>query len=389
MKRIRPLRSTRATPDQQALMRDARALGFSGSRLEDAFWEARLTRQIDALLKSGDEDALNSALEQLYQGNDRGYESLIDLMESRAESHSTEKGGNLLLIALPVLAWSRFSIPSGPIRKEVMTNLRVQLQAHVLAADVKLGLADILFSPEQLPFGFCETARFTGRLGHTALHNDDLHLDPGQLPEAMNFLSDIRYVLGVVAFAEGAPAFRWQEDGGNRDQVLRQWQQQGGEALRPLFPGCALETELPTAFFNACRDADRAARPYALRASVAFLNTVLNAAPNELTATMAPFEDDGRLVEYRIGFTQANKPQVVHGVVWPLLDGEDENTDVPAQVEALLKEAGGVQFRYLDNDFPAEYCEDCGVPYYPNPDGEAVHAELPEEQNNAIPRHLH
>jgi uncharacterized protein YuzB (UPF0349 family) len=39
--------------------------------------------------------------------------------------------------------------------------------------------------------------------------------------------------------------------------------------------------------------------------------------------------------------------------------------------------------------FPLEYCDDCGAPLYPNPDGEPVHAELPEEQAEAAPRHLH
>lgn len=389
MKRIRTLRSARSTPLQQALIRDARALGLSGSRVEDAFWEARLTRQIDALLKSGDEDAINAALEQLYQGNDQGYEGLIDMVESRAESHVTENGSSQLLIALPILAWSRFSIPSGPIRSEVLNNLRVQLQAHVLAADTQVGLADVLFSPDQLPFGFCETARFTGRLGRASLHSENLHVDAGQLPEAMHFLSDVRYVLGVVSFAQGAPAFRWQEEGGDRNQVLRQWQQQGGETLRPLLPGCALEAQLPTAYFSACREADRAARPYALRASVSFLTTALNAAPSELGAVVAPFVDNDRLVEYRIGFTLREQSNVVYGLVWPLLDGEDDNTDVPSQLEALLKETGITRFRYLDSDFPAEYCEDCGAPYYPNPENEAVHAEMPEEQTNAIPRHLH
>ena len=31
---------------------------------------------------------------------------------------------------------------------------------------------------------------------------------------------------------------------------------------------------------------------------------------------------------------------MVHGVVWPLLDSEDETADVGGQIEALLKELG-------------------------------------------------
>jgi hypothetical protein len=36
-----------------------------------------------------------------------------------------------------------------------------------------------------------------------------------------------------------------------------------------------------------------------------------------------------------------------------------------------------------------EYCDDCGAPLYPNPEGEPVHAELPEPEEEALPRHLH
>jgi uncharacterized protein YuzB (UPF0349 family) len=36
-----------------------------------------------------------------------------------------------------------------------------------------------------------------------------------------------------------------------------------------------------------------------------------------------------------------------------------------------------------------EYCDDCGAPLYPNPEGEPVHAELPEQEEEAVPRHLH
>jgi hypothetical protein len=43
----------------------------------------------------------------------------------------------------------------------------------------------------------------------------------------------------------------------------------------------------------------------------------------------------------------------------------------------------------LDQRFPLEFCDDCGAPLYPNPEGEPVHAEMPEEQTEATPRHLH
>jgi hypothetical protein len=34
---------------------------------------------------------------------------------------------------------------------------------------------------------------------------------------------------------------------------------------------------------------------------------------------------------------------------------------------------------FLDHHFPMEFCDDCGAPMYPNPEGELVHAEMPEQ----------
>jgi hypothetical protein len=389
MKRNRPARSTRSSPALENLLQVANALGDSSSRLEDTFWESRLSQQIDKLLQAGEDELLNGALDQLYQRGDRGYEALADILESRTESHTTPDGDDLLLIALPILAWSRYAIPSGPVTPALLDTVKVQLKAHVLAADVRLGLADFLFSPEQLPPGFSDTARFCGTLGRQAQQDHDLHIDAGQMPEAMSFLSDTRYLLAVVATRQGGPFFRWQETDGKRETAQSCWQTQGCEALRPLFPGCALDAQLPLAFFSACREADRAARPYALKASVDFLNTVLTPKVGSLQATVAPFQDERRLVEYRIGFSLDDTTKVVHGVVWPLLDNEDENTDITAQISTTLKQAGLSQINLLDQTFPTEYCDDCGAPFYPTPEGDPVHAEMPEDDSPNVSRHLH
>jgi hypothetical protein len=204
----------------------------------------------------------------------------------------------------------------------------------------------------------------------------------------MNFLSDTRYLLGAVAAPRGTALFRWQEDDGDPAESFRQWAQQGGDALRPLLPACAIEFLPVLAYHAAVRDADRASRPWSLRSAVAFLQTVLNQPAAELRAVVAPFHDR-QLEEYRIGFTQRGSSDVVHGVVWPLLENEDENNDAPTQIEAALREAGVSSVLMLDQRFPLEFCDDCGAPLYPNPEGEPVHAELPEAQAEAAPRHLH
>ena len=390
MKRTRLPRRARQTPDSELLTRLATRLSQSSNRIEDAWWESRLAAHIDRLLADNAEETLIAVLDQLYNGGSRAYDELADMIESCAETRRAEGSGGLdvVMIAVPLLAWSRFQIPSGSIPAAQMEAVRVHLQAHVLAADAKLGLCDVLYSPDQLPQNYVETAQLTEKLAKAAVHGRNLKIDPAQLPETMSFLSDTRYMLGAVAAPRGAAMFRWQEDDGDPAESFRQWALQGGDALRPLLPACALEFLPVLAYHAAVRDADRASRPWSLRAAVAFLQTVLNQPAGELRAVVAPFHDR-QLEEFRIGFTRRGSSDVVHGVVWPLLENEDENNEAPAQIEATLREAGVASVLMLDQRFPLEFCDDCGAPLYPNPEGEPVHAELPEDQAESAPRHLH
>jgi hypothetical protein len=390
MKRNRLPRRARQTPDSELLTRLATRLSQSSNRIEDAYWETRLATLIDRLLADNAEEVLIAVLDHLYNGGSRAYDELADMIESCAETRraETNNGLDVVMFAAPVLGWSRFQIPSGSIPAAQLDALRVHLQAHVLAADAKLGLADILYSPDQLPQNYVDTAQLTEKLAKAAVHGRNLKTDPAQLSETMSFLSDTRYLLGAVAAPRGAAMFRWQEDDGDPVESFRQWTQQGGDALRPLLPACALEFLPVLAYHASVRDADRASRPWSLRAAVAFLQTVLNLPVTELRAVVAPFHDR-QLEEFRIGFTQRGSSEVVHGVVWPLLEHEDESNDAPNQIEATLREAGIVSVLLLDQRFPLEFCDDCGAPLYPNPDGEPVHAELPEEQAETAPRHLH
>lgn len=208
------------------------------------------------------------------------------------------------------------------------------------------------------------------------------------MPETAQFLSDTRYLLAAVAVPRGEAIFRWQESDGSREQSLAQWRQQGGACLAPLLPGCATDLVLPEGYFAASRAAEKDGRPYSVRASVAFLGTALETPAANLRAVVAPFWDR-ELEEYRIGFTLHGSEQVVHGVVWPLLGDETEASDCVAQIEAVLRESGVTDIVNLEHHFPLEYCDDCGVPLYPSPEGEIAHAEMPEEHAEQMPRHLH
>ncbi|MDB5814847.1 MAG: hypothetical protein JWN23_1964 [Rhodocyclales bacterium] len=389
MKRSRLGRRSGLPREAENLLWLAVGLAESGSRAEDTFWDTRLAVAVDGLLHSGDEDALSAALDHLYTSNPAAHDALADAVESRAEGGSGDPARHqALLITAPILAWSRFNIPASTLPASALANLRVHLSAHVLADKVKLAFANVLFSPDQLPQGYCETARFAAELAAAAERNRDLTIDAETLPETARFLSDVRYLVAAVISEPGAPIFRWQEKDGSREHSALQWRTQGSACLAPLLAGCATELVLPDAYFAACRQADRMSRAYSIRASVAFLSTTLDTPPDGVRAVIAPFFDR-QLEEYRIGFTTLGSNAVVHGVVWPLLGVEDDNPDVPQQIEQTLRECGVTTVLQLEQRFPMEYCDDCGSPMYPSPDGEAVHAELPEESAEQVPRHLH
>ena len=389
MKRPRQKRRGGLGRDAEQLIWLATGLAESGSRAEDRYWDRLLCVAIDQLLEDSDEETLNAALDHLFSADSQGYDELADFIESRAESASgVSPDHDVLLIAAPVLAWSRYRIPANTISPAVLANLRVQMQAHIFAHHVKLALADFVFSPDQLPQGYCATADFAAQLGRSAIAGHDLHIETAGMPETAPFLSDTRYLLAAVAVPKGEPLFGWQQADGSRDQALGQWRKQGGACLTPLLPGCAMEVVLPDAYFAASRRADKDGRPYAIRASVAFLGAELEAPAANLRAVIAPFHDR-ELEEYRVGLTLRGSDEVVHGVVWPLLGAEDDSVDSSAEIEAVLRDCGVAEIVNLDHRFPLEYCDDCGAPLYPSPDGEIVHAEMPEEHGEQAPRHLH
>jgi len=390
MKRNRFGNRDRLSRDAAELQRLAIGLSESGGRLEDDFWETRLADLVTDLMHAGAEDDLVMAMDRLFESQPLAHDELANAVEAAAESHELELGGQIYdiqLFASPVLAWSRYTIPAGPLGNTVLDTLKVQLGAHVFAAEARLALVDFLFSPDQLPRSFCDTWKLTRELGEQALAGHNLHLESRDLPETNRFLSDVRYLIGVAAVPRGSALFRWNEVDGHKEKALAAWIKQGSPSLAPLLTGCAYEPLLADAYHSACRHADKNSRAYAVKASVAFLQTTLGLLPDEMRAVVAPCYDQ-RLEEYRIGLGPHHQDQVYHGVVWALLGNEDEHSDVAGQIETTLRECGVKHIMTLDHPIPMEFCDDCSAPFFPNADGELVHAEMPE-QPDAMPQTLH
>ena len=379
----RPRQPSRATSAGNAsrLVHLAAGLARSGSRLEDAHWEAQLTQEIDRLLRSRSESVFNAALDDLFERDPRAYDALMDLTESRTESGTVARDSEVkdaLLIAAPILGWSRNTVPTGPLRPAVLTALRTYLTEHVVAVDAELALADCLYSPDQLPGGFADTARFSADLFDALAHRHDLNIDFDDMPTTVPLVADVRYLFAAVAAPRGMPLFRWQETGGDRIRSLEAWKLHAGEALRSALPGCAFELLLPDAFFAATRQTDQEAPPYALKAGALYLETTLSIAAADLTAIIAPCYGY-ELEEFRVSLLRREDNEVLHGTVWPAWGMEDDSTDVVTRITATLREAGIDDIHTLEQRFSLEYCPDCGTPMFADRASELVHAEMPEE----------
>ena len=394
MKESRHARSGRdrkphLSADAERLVSAALGLANSGSRVEDRYWDGQLAQRIERLLDTGHPQSIHDALDRLNQTDGEAYGALIEAVETAAESLVVEVGGarwDVLLVAAPMVAWTRFRIPSGPIAAEIQLALSAHWQAHVLARDVRFRMAPYLYSVDQLPRDFGELRRLARRLGQAAAApgGPTPRIDLKSLPETAEMLADGRFLVAAVAAPEGTPLFRWQQtdphEHASRIQCLEHWIAQARPSLEPLLPGCGFECLLPDAYHINLREADRRVRPYAIKAAVHFLTHALDLDTEGIKATVAAFGDD-RVDEYRIGLSIGDSEEVAQGVVWPLLGAEGE-ADEPSPLDRIrdtLREAGVTEMRTWSELTEPEYCEDCGVPLYPNHAGEVVHAEMPED----------
>ncbi len=391
----------RLSRDAERLVTFAQSLSGSGSRVEDAYWEALIGHELERLLDHGADAAIDGALDHLDATLPAGFDALIDLAEGQAETATLDVDGTpmqALLVAAPILAWSRYSVPSGAIKADVARTLETQLRAHCAAADARVGLAPYLYSIDQLPRDFCEVRALTRALGQVATGAEAKKSGGKRMPETAPLLADTRYLLAAFIARPGAPLFRWQDSADtrgaerreySREQSLERWRTQGLPTVSTLMPGCVIDLLIPDGYHVASRESDREIRPYAVRAALAFLEGALEVKTPQLRAVIAAFGND-KPEEYRIGFTLPRNPDVVHGVVWPLF-GREEGPEVDGpeeQIAALLRENGVTDIVTLEQGFPLEFCDDCGAPLFADPVGDLVHAELPEE-TEAPRAHLH
>lgn len=423
MRRLRKTPSSRLLAESQRLVLLSQALMQAGSRIEERSWERLLDALVLRLLKSNHQDVIEAALDQLFEARSDAYDALMEALESASESAAVEHEGiryDALLIAIPILCWTRFAIPTGQVPPGMLEHFKQRLSAHILAADTLVTISPAIYSIDQLPRGAAELHALTQKIALAAVSGTGWK-QPASSVETPPFLADARFLIAAVAAREGQPLFQWQTVDPPHDVAARQaeglirWRAEMTSDLNTLFPGCSVELSLPNAFAHALRLAEKDIRPSSILAADYFLTQTLNIASTELQANIGAFVGEGngdQIEEYRIGFSIGQETDIVYGVVWPLFGPEITGGSLepeayekilppskPAaalqapmppleEIHALLRQAGITRIQQHDDLYSMEFCEDCGAPLYPDPNGDLVHAELPEDAPTS-PGHFH
>jgi len=396
MRRSRYISRARHHADAETLAKLARRMAESGSRLEDQLWERRLVELINDRLARGFEEAIDAALDELSGSNPRAYDDLADLAESCAESSTIEIDGRAhdgLLLALPILAWSRYKLPTLALNSAMVDNVAVQIAAHLAARGARCAIADMLYSIDQLPESFGEVRDVAEALFGSAAQDGRLKIDPKSLREPIAMLADSRYLLAAIVVPQGAPVYHWQQTGVDPDAkaaAVEAFREQLTNILTPIMTGCRFRVLAPNAFHAALRLGDRELREFSLEAAISFLKLSYELSPSSLQATTAVYEEKRNqpTTEIRIGVSRiADDDVVIEGVVWPLLGDDEERT--LEEIEAAIKRLGINRIVAHTHRFPLEYCDDCGAPVFPNPSGHSVHTEPPEDGTEQPASPLH
>lgn len=380
-------RKSHLSAEAERLVTISLGLANSGSRVEDRFWDKTLSGRLRKLLESGHTQSLYDALDRLHQTDLEAYGALVEAVEENAEAVIIEHEGRrwqVLLVTAPVIAWTRFVIPAGPIEQSVCEALSALWREHILMPGVRLTLSPAMLSIDQLPRDYAELRRLTASLGRSALGITG-PAKAAKLPESALMLADSRFFVGAAVAPEGEPLFQWQATDlrrqGSRVKALERWVEHARPLVESVMRGCGFECLLPDAYHLNMRESDRRVRPFGIVAAVHFLTHALSVAPEDIHATIAAFGHE-RVDEYRIGLAVDSAGEdIAHGVVWPLLGPEsDEDDPAPlARIRKRLEECGVTRIHLWPELTEPEFCEDCGAPLYPNSRSELMHAELPAD----------
>lgn len=389
----------------------ALAVAHAGSRIEDSDWQNTLDALVAKNLELNHQTVLDAAAEHVFTNQPEAYEVLIESIESIASSgriQHDDTSYDMVLVAAPILAWSRFEIASGNVPPALLKSLTTSWRESLLSKGAQLCILPSLYSIDQLPRDHCEVNNLLHNTAKLFLDNKSIPT-PKDLPKTVPFLADSRYLLSVVLAPSESTLFQWQltpspfDIAKAKEAALLLWKQRAHAEVANLLPGCGFEFLLPESYYSACREADILVRPISIRSAVFYLTQTLNVEASDLGAIIGRFGPEthpGQVDELRVGFTLKSAPEIIYGVIWPLYQQEDELNALigpslstiderQGEIPTLLTESGLTNIQILEDIFGMEFCDDCQAPLYADADGELVHTEMPEDAPPEGSVHFH
>lgn len=394
--------------DSQKLVSLSIASTESSSCMEDRYWEQSLDTLIEKLLRSKQQETIDAAANYLFNEQPDGYDILADALEDQSESCLIEHDGQtweVMLVVAPVLAWTRFVIPSGPLSSSLHASLENVFRDY-FTQESRLYLSPVLYAIEQLPQDHCEVFALTHKLGLNALRQTPV-THSKDMPATIPFLADTRYLIAAAAVPAGQALFCWQNNPAAqlreaKAHAISKWSEATRSLLAGFLPGCNIAPLPPDAYFFSCRQADKQIRPASIKAAVHFLTQSMDISAEQIVVSIGRFGQEltGRIDEFRLGFIFDDVENVIYGTIWPLYEQESgdahDNTSGAAEelpplehIMQLLASSGIEHIKLHDDIFNNEFCEDCGSPLYPNLEGELVHVQMPEDMVTGSGQQLH
>ncbi len=406
----------RISADGKRLAALAMEMFYASSFTESEYARRRLQELASSLVRRGRQTVLSQAGEYLFNTDMEAYNCLLEVVESYCESAVITEGhyhSQFLMVAIPFLVWTRYTIPSGGLDATVYQALNDAFRHIMLADGVQMSLSPVLYAIDRMPMEPVEVYRASQQFIES-LKTGEPYILPNK-QETVPFMADGRFLLAGVMADRDSPIFSWQavadptDMEARKNEVLQLWKQAALPLMTQILPGCHIDCLLPGGFFNACRKTDQEIRPVAVRAAVQYLEYALGVPAQALGAVIGGFGKDSsgnQVEEYRISFYHPKDRKIVYGITWPIYGVEEiESMSMPTLLEnhpslakakagmqllaifQLLRELG-VQFEKTPVErFIMEYCDDCGAPLFADTRGELVHAEMPEDVRKDIQLH--
>lgn len=373
-----------------------RASLSSTSRFEDRFWEARIEKLIQKHLAAGQDDIIETALNELATKEPDEADDLLEHVQAVSQSLRTEIDGQpwqVLLLTSACAVWTRYQLPQVQLSNKDVTQFIEGLKQTVLAPDVKIEVLPKLLGLDEMPRSFSEIFQWLNRLANRALGKRTALPSTITIEPNPALLVDTRHLVFAVAVPAGEPLFRWQADtSSSQENCLAAWVKHITPVLTQLLPGCQFHALLPGPYHTSVELSEQHVRIVAIHSASQWLHGALNLKPGELCATIAAVGEHGAQ-EYRIGYHRQGQIDVIYGTIWPVFDNygtdaDESIVDTVDEIAAVLKDSGVDHIKRIPGILLPESCDDCGAPLFPNPAGELVHIDLPQEAFDA-PQHFH